>query len=45
MRKIWTIISLQLKDFFKSPGAIVLMFVLPILFSWIFGGMSLVRKK
>ncbi|NHC41702.1 ABC transporter permease [Bacillus sp. MM2020_1] len=39
MRKIWTIISLQLKGFFKSPGAIVLMFVMPVLFSLIFGGM------
>ena len=39
MRKIWTIISLQLKGFFKSPGAIVLMFIMPVLFSLIFGGM------
>jgi ABC-2 type transport system permease protein len=40
MRKIVTIISLQLKGFFKSPGAIVLMFVMPVLFSLIFGGMA-----
>ncbi len=39
MRKIWTIISLQLKGFFKSAGAIVLMFIMPVLFSLIFGGM------
>ncbi|MFK9094464.1 ABC transporter permease [Bacillus salipaludis] len=40
MRKIWTILLLHLKDFFKSPGALVLMFVMPTLFSWIFGGIS-----
>lgn len=40
MRKIWAIIWLQLKGFFTSPGAIVLMFVMPALFSWIFGGMT-----
>lgn len=40
MRKIWTILSLHLKEFFKSPGTLVLMFVMPALFSWIFGGIS-----
>jgi ABC-2 type transport system permease protein len=40
MRKTWTILILHLKKFFKSPGAIVLMFVMPALFSYIFGGMS-----
>jgi ABC-2 type transport system permease protein len=41
MRKIWTITSLHLKEFFTSPSSIVLMFVLPIMFGWIFGGMTL----
>ena len=41
MRKIWAITSLNLKEFFTSPSSIVLMFVLPIMFGWIFGGMSL----
>jgi ABC-2 type transport system permease protein len=40
LRKIWTVSSLHLKEFFTSPGSIALMFVLPILFGWIFGGMS-----
>jgi ABC-2 type transport system permease protein len=40
MRKILTISWLHLKEFFKTPGAWVLMFILPILFSWIFGGMQ-----
>lgn len=40
MRKIWTILSLHLKEFFKSPGILVLMFVMPALFSLIFGGIS-----
>ncbi len=40
MRKIWTIVSLRLKEFFKSPGSWVLMFVMPALFSWIFGGIA-----
>ncbi|WP_066073449.1 ABC transporter permease [Neobacillus soli] len=41
MRKIWTILLLHLKEFFKSPGVLVLMFVMPALFSWIFGGMTM----
>ncbi|WML42167.1 ABC transporter permease [Neobacillus sp. OS1-2] len=41
MRKIWTILMLHLKEFFKSPGVLVLMFVMPALFSWIFGGMTI----
>ncbi|WP_040205513.1 ABC transporter permease [Neobacillus jeddahensis] len=40
MLKIWTIISIRLKEFFKSPGSLVLMFVMPALFSWIFGGIA-----
>lgn len=40
MRKIWTILTLRVKEFFKSPGSLVLMFVMPALFSWIFGGMT-----
>jgi ABC-2 type transport system permease protein len=41
MLKIWNITSLHMKEFFTSPASIVLMFVLPIMFGWIFGGMSL----
>ncbi|MFJ5717450.1 ABC transporter permease [Neobacillus sp. NPDC093127] len=41
MRKIWTILTLHLKEFFKSPGVLVLMFVMPVLFSGIFGGMTM----
>jgi ABC-2 type transport system permease protein len=40
MHRIWTITALRLKEFFKSPGALVLMFVMPIVFSSIFGGIS-----
>lgn len=40
MRKILTIVWLHLKEFFTSPGALVLMFVMPVLFSIIFGGMA-----
>jgi ABC-2 type transport system permease protein len=40
MRKIWTIVTLRLKEFFKSPGVLVLMFVMPAVFSWIFGGIA-----
>jgi ABC-2 type transport system permease protein len=40
MRKTWTIAWLHLKEIFKSPGALVLMFILPGLFSWIFGGIA-----
>lgn len=45
MRKTWTILTLHLKKFFKSPGAIVLMFVMPALFSYIFGGMSVKSQE
>lgn len=41
MRKIWTIAALHIKEFFKSPGALVLMFLMPALFGWIFGGMTM----
>ncbi|ETI67693.1 ABC-2 type transporter [Neobacillus vireti LMG 21834] len=41
MRKIWTILILHLMAFFKSPGVLVLMFVMPVLFSGIFGGMTM----
>ncbi len=40
MRSIFAIASLHLKEFFKTPSSIVLMFVLPIIFGIIFGGMS-----
>ncbi|OLS37260.1 ABC transporter permease [Bacillus sp. MRMR6] len=45
MLKIWTITWLHLKEFFKSPGAIVLMFVMPCLFSWIFGGIAIQSEQ
>ncbi|WP_462412726.1 ABC transporter permease [Neobacillus sp. Marseille-QA0830] len=40
MHKVITIVWQQLKTFFKSPSTIVLMFVMPALFSFIFGGMA-----
>lgn len=45
MRKMWNILTLHLKKFFKSPGSIVLMFVMPALFSYIFGGMSVKSQE
>ncbi|MCM3571291.1 ABC transporter permease [Neobacillus mesonae] len=45
MRRIFPILSLHLKSFFKTPAAFVLMFVMPVLFSWIFGGMSVNSKQ
>jgi len=45
MRKIWTIIMLRLKEFFTSPGVLVLMFVMPACFSLIFGGISMNSEK
>lgn len=45
MRRMLPILSLNLKNFFKTPGAIVLMFVMPVVFSWIFGGMSANSEK
>jgi ABC-2 type transport system permease protein len=40
MRKISAIALLHLKSLFTSPAAIVLMFVMPIMFSLIFGGIG-----
>ncbi|MEH7254688.1 ABC transporter permease [Neobacillus niacini] len=45
MRKIWTVAWLHLKEHFKSPGALVLMFILPGLFSWIFGGIAVESEQ
>ena len=45
MRKIWTIAWLHLKELFKSPGALVMMFILPGLFSWIFGGIAVESEQ
>jgi ABC-2 type transport system permease protein len=41
MRKIWTIVRHQLRDFFTTPGSVVLMLVMPVVFSFIFGGLAL----
>lgn len=41
MRRVLAIAWLHLKEFFKSPGALVLMIVMPIMFGAIFGGMAL----
>jgi len=38
MRRIWAIAWLHLKELFKSPGALVMMLIMPVLFGWIFGG-------
>lgn len=40
MRKVLTITWLRLKTMLESPGGILLMFVMPLLFSGIFGGIS-----
>lgn len=40
MRKVLSIAALHLKTLFKTPSAIVLMFVMPIMFSLIFGGIG-----
>lgn len=40
MRKVLTITKLHLKMMFKTPAGIVLMFVMPLVFSAIFGGMA-----
>lgn len=40
MHKVITIAWLRLKTMLKSPGGIVLMFVMPLIFSIIFGGIS-----
>jgi len=40
MRKILSIAILHLKSLFKSPSAIVMMFIMPIMFSLIFGGIG-----
>lgn len=40
MRKIWTVTWLHLKTMIKSPAGIILMFVMPFIFSVIFGGMA-----
>ncbi|TDL61280.1 ABC transporter permease [Rhodococcus qingshengii] len=41
MRRIGAIAWLHLKELFKSPGALVMMFLLPGLFGWIFGGIAI----
>ncbi|PLR94685.1 ABC transporter permease [Bacillus sp. T33-2] len=40
MRKIFVITWLRLKDIFKTPSAWVMMLVMPLIFSIIFGGVS-----
>lgn len=40
MRKVFMIALLHLKTLFKTPSAIVLMFVMPTMFSLIFGGIG-----
>jgi ABC-2 type transport system permease protein len=40
MRKIMSIAILHLKTLFKTPSAIVMMFIMPIMFSVIFGGIG-----
>jgi ABC-2 type transport system permease protein len=40
MRKVMSIATLHLKTLFKTPSAIVMMFIMPIMFSIIFGGIG-----
>lgn len=45
MRKITAILLLHLKEFFTSPGSLVLMFIMPLLFSIIFGSIAVNSGK
>jgi ABC-2 type transport system permease protein len=45
MRRIIPILWLHFKQFFKSPSVLILMLVMPILFSFIFGGMAFNSEK
>ena len=45
MRRIIPILWLHFKEFFKSPSALILMLVMPILFSFIFGGIAVNSEK
>ncbi|OCA85706.1 ABC transporter [Bacillus sp. FJAT-27225] len=40
MRRVWAIAFLHVKEMFRTPSAWVVMFVMPLLFSLIFGGMA-----
>ncbi|GAM14950.1 hypothetical protein [Mesobacillus selenatarsenatis] len=40
MRKVMSIAILHLKTLFRTPSAIVMMFIMPIMFSIIFGGIG-----
>ncbi len=40
MRKVLTVLFLHVKEFFKSPGVLVLMFIMPAVFCFIFGGIA-----
>lgn len=40
MRKVMSIATLHLRTLFKTPSAIVMMFIMPIMFSIIFGGIG-----
>lgn len=45
MHKIRAILFLHLKEFFTSPGTLALMFIMPILFSLIFGSIAVNSNK
>lgn len=45
MLKIRAILFLHLKEFFTSPGTLALMFIMPILFSLIFGSIAVNSNK
>lgn len=45
MRKITAILLLHLKEFFTSPGSLALMFIMPLLFSIIFGNIAVNSGK
>ncbi|MFP7299887.1 ABC transporter permease [Neobacillus niacini] len=45
MRRVWAIAWPHIKELFKSPGAVIMMFILPGLFGWIFGGISMESQQ
>ena len=45
MHKILAIITLKLKETLKSPLALIFLFVMPIIFSFIFGSAASDTKK
>lgn len=45
MRRVLAITFLHLKEFFRSPGAWVIMIIMPGIFGYVFGGMAINSEK